>query len=81
MELKLHLVPISSIPHNYVSISPLKSLRSPRFPDLYFSGISNGADGNEATVMGSVSMGNDAVVRWRFVSLIYFMQLVFFGRC
>ncbi|KIM80522.1 hypothetical protein PILCRDRAFT_789242 [Piloderma croceum F 1598] len=69
-ELKLHLVPVSSTLHDYVSVSPRNSLRSPRFPNLYFLGISKGTEGDEATVKGSVSMGNDRVVRWRFVSLI-----------
>lgn len=37
------------------------------YPPLFFRGLSKGVHGNEATVLGSVRMGSDAVVRWRFV--------------
>jgi hypothetical protein len=72
MELKLHLVPISSIPYNYY-IHPHRPSRSVRFPNLYFSGTSLGLCGNEEVpVHGSVNMSDDGVVRWRFVSWVSF---------
>src|SRR6267154_175871 len=71
MELKLHLVPVPSIPLNYIFIHPYRSPRSVRFPNLYFSGTSLGLCGNvEVPVHGTVNMGDDGVVRWRFVSWV-----------
>ncbi|TDL28888.1 hypothetical protein BD410DRAFT_781447 [Rickenella mellea] len=36
------------------------------YPKIEFTGLSRGANGQEAKVRGSVSMGDDGVVRWRF---------------
>jgi hypothetical protein len=42
--------------------------REDPYPPLYFRGLSKGVHGSEATVLGSIRMGTDGVVRWRFVS-------------
>ena len=73
MELELRLVSVSSIPHNYVFIHPHPSSGS-RFPNLYFSGKFTGIYWKNATLHGSVSMGDDGVVRWRYVSLFFISQ-------
>lgn len=71
IELKLHLVPASSLPQNFVFVKPRKSSKSAKYPNLYFSGTSKGiVQGNESTVHGSVHMGDDGVLRWRFVSRV-----------
>jgi len=69
IELKLRLVPSSFI-HRFMFIHPRNSSNSSKFPNLYFAGTFNGINGNEATVNGSVSMGHDGVVKWRF-AVIY----------
>jgi hypothetical protein len=76
MELKLHLVPMSSIPRHNVRIHPHKSSQTARFPNLFFSGTCDGLRASSAiidrfTIYGSVHMGDDGVVRWRFVSLTF----------
>lgn len=68
IELKLRLVPAASLPSNCDFLQPNKSVKLSRYPNLYFSGTSKGVEGNEATVNGIVSMGDDGVARWRFVS-------------
>ena len=68
IEVKLQLVPISSLPRGYVRVHPHKPCKRGRFPNLYFCGTEKGIEGNEVTVNGSVDMGDDGVVRWRFVS-------------
>jgi hypothetical protein len=45
--------------------SPIHSM----FPPSYYSGVTRGVSGNEATVEGVVRMGPDRVVRWHFVSI------------
>ena len=68
IELKLHVVSFSSIPHGYIFIHPHKSSKSARFPDLYFSGTFIGINRTRAIVNGSVNMGDDGTVRCQFVS-------------
>lgn len=70
IELKLHLMP-------HADISPLILLHPPpgstldiQYPPLYFGGTSRGVHGNEATVEGCVTMGEDDVARWQFVRFI-----------
>ena len=69
IELKLTLIDPEAIPHVYTldrfPDSPYK-----HYPTLYFTGSSRGIQGNEATVIGSVTMSEGGVVRWRFVSPI-----------
>jgi hypothetical protein len=68
VELKLTVIDAQDIPPNYVldrfPDSPYK-----HHPTLYFTGSSWGIQGNEATVIGSVTMSEGGVVRWRFASI------------
>ncbi|EGO02797.1 hypothetical protein SERLA73DRAFT_176179 [Serpula lacrymans var. lacrymans S7.3] len=65
IELTLQLIPSDEVP-KYFTLEPLPDCPNPNYPTLYFTGTSWGVHGNEATVIGSVSMGLDDVVRWRF---------------
>jgi hypothetical protein len=77
-ELELRLVPMNRIPYHYVWIHPHPSTRIAKYPNLYFTGTSIGINQN-AVVNGSVSMGDDGVVRWRFVSwFTFFNRLVLY---
>jgi hypothetical protein len=68
VELKLTVIDAQDIPPNFVldrfPDSPYKN-----HPTLYFTGSSWGIQGNEATVIGSVTMSEGGVVRWRFASI------------
>lgn len=68
IELKLMLIDDQAIPEVYTldrfPDSPYK-----HYPTLYFTGSSWGIQGNEATVVGSVTMSEGGVVRWRFASI------------
>ncbi|KAF9243751.1 hypothetical protein BU15DRAFT_71875 [Melanogaster broomeanus] len=68
IELKLHLIGPDAIP-NYCTIDRFPDSEDTRYPTLHFSGSSWGIHGNEATVVGSVYMAGDGVVRWRFASV------------
>ena len=72
VEWNIRLVPSTALRSSSVSLHPRKSLKSSKYPPLYFAGTSKGSQGNEALVNGSVSMGSDGVVRWRFVSPLSF---------
>lgn len=69
VELKLTLIDPQHIPYYYTldrfPDSPYKN-----YPTLYFTGSSWGIQGNEASVIGSVTMSEGGVVRWRLVSPI-----------
>ncbi|KAL4068391.1 hypothetical protein V8B97DRAFT_2024941 [Scleroderma yunnanense] len=67
IELRLHLIERSAIPTDY-PLSRFPGYDDSRYPTLYFAGSSVGIHGNEATVVGSVCMSHDGVVRWRFAS-------------
>lgn len=45
------------------------AVRNPLYPPLYFHGVSRGVDGNGSVTEGMVKMGNDGVVRYKFVSV------------
>jgi hypothetical protein len=45
------------------------------YPPLFFSGTSRGVHGNEAIVEGLVRMGWSGVVRWQFVSFLFWFSL------
>jgi len=64
------------IPYGYAFMHPHPSTRIAKFPNLYFTGMSKGIR-HDVIINGSVSMGDDGVVRWRFVSWFpFFNQLV-----
>ncbi|KAF8446324.1 hypothetical protein L210DRAFT_3628802 [Boletus edulis BED1] len=67
IELKLHLTSPDAVP-KYYTLDRFPQSEDTKYPTLYFSGSSHGIQGREATIVGSVYMGNDGVVRWRFVS-------------
>lgn len=69
IELKFHLISPDVIPM-YYALNRFPQSEDKNYPTLYFSGSSQGINGNEATVVGSVYMADDGVVRWRFVSLL-----------
>ncbi|OJA18314.1 hypothetical protein AZE42_09345 [Rhizopogon vesiculosus] len=69
IELKLTLIDPQDIPDCYIldrfPDSPCKQC-----PTLYFTGSSWGIQGNESTVIGSVTMSEGGVVRWRLASVV-----------
>ncbi|KIJ68795.1 hypothetical protein HYDPIDRAFT_37230 [Hydnomerulius pinastri MD-312] len=65
IELKLHLISSDAVP-NFYTLDRFPDCKDSQYPTLYFSGTSWGVHGNEATVVGSVCMADDGVVRWRF---------------
>lgn len=71
IELKLHLISPDAVPR-YYTLDRFPSSKDTEHPTLYFSGSSHGIHGREATIVGSVYMADDGVVRWRFVSLLAF---------
>ncbi|KAG9314698.1 hypothetical protein JVU11DRAFT_5505 [Chiua virens] len=68
IELKLYLITSDAVP-KYYTLERFPQSEDAMYPTLYFSGSSFGIHGNEATVVGSVYMCDDGVVRWRFVSV------------
>lgn len=78
-ELKLHLIPMSSFPHEYTFINPRGPSTSWKFPNLYFSGTSRRVDGYEVMIYGVVTRGDDGVARWRYVSWRPDISCVLFG--
>ena len=60
------------IPYGYAFMHPHPSTRIAKFPYLYFTGTSKGIQ-HDVVINGSVSMGDDGVVRWRFVSWFPFL--------
>lgn len=69
IELKLTLINPQDIP-DYYTLDRFPDSPYEHYPTLYFTGSSWGMQGNEATVIGSVTMSGVGVVRWRLVSLI-----------
>ncbi|KAF8557353.1 hypothetical protein OG21DRAFT_1494746 [Imleria badia] len=67
IELKLHLISADAVP-KYYTLNKFPQCEDTKYPTLYFSGSSHGIHGREATIVGSVHMSDDGVVRWRFVS-------------
>lgn len=67
IELKLTLIKPQDIP-KYYTLDRFPNSPYKNYPTLYFTGLSWGIHGNEATVIGSVTMTGGGVVRWRFVS-------------
>lgn len=67
IELKLTLIDAQTIPEVY-TLGRFPDSPYTHYPTLYFTGSSWGIKGNEATVVGSVTMSEGGVVRWRFVS-------------
>lgn len=74
MELDLHLVTKAEIPHAASFLLPNSSNTKQKLaingnhPQLYFTGTSRGQHGNESQINGTVLMGVDGIIRWRFVS-------------
>ncbi|KAH7910708.1 hypothetical protein BJ138DRAFT_1064635 [Hygrophoropsis aurantiaca] len=69
IELKLHLIETANIPRSY-TLDRFPDSCNPKYPTLYFAGTSWGiAHGNESIVVGSVSMSDEGIVRWRFASV------------
>ncbi|KAH7930565.1 hypothetical protein BV22DRAFT_1054743 [Leucogyrophana mollusca] len=68
IELKLHLIDVENVPSFY-ALDRFPESHNPKYPTLYFAGTSWGIHGNEATVVGSVSMSDEGIVRWRFASV------------
>lgn len=69
IELKLHLISPDAVP-KYYTLDRFPPREDTKYPTLYFSGSSHGIQGREATVVGSVHMAENGVVRWRFVGLL-----------
>jgi hypothetical protein len=67
VELKLTLIDPREIP-NYYMLDRFPDSPDKHYPTLYFTGSSWGIPGNEVTVIGSVTMSERGVVRWRLVS-------------
>ncbi|KAG1810055.1 uncharacterized protein HD556DRAFT_1317615 [Suillus plorans] len=68
IELKLTLIDSQTIPEVY-TLDRFPDSPYTHYPTLYFTGSSWGIKGNEATVVGSVTMSEGGVVRWRFASI------------
>lgn len=68
IELKLTLIDAQTIPEVY-TLDRFPDSPYTHYPTLYFTGSSWGIKGNEATVVGSVTMSEGGVVRWRFASI------------
>ncbi|KAG1749639.1 uncharacterized protein EDB91DRAFT_1108816 [Suillus paluster] len=68
IELKLTLIDAQAIPDIY-TLDRFPNSPYEHYPTLYFTGSSWGMPGNEATVIGSVTMSESGVVRWRFASV------------
>jgi len=66
IEVKLHIVPQTEI--RFFPPSEIQSFCSQRHQVTFFHGISEGVNGNEATVEGYVR-AVDGTVRWRLVSI------------
>lgn len=67
IELELHLIAPDNIPRMFNLYKSTES-NDPRYPTLHFAGSSTSVHGNETTVIGSVYMSGEGIVRWRFVS-------------
>lgn len=83
IELDLHLIPAYKIPRAASFLLPDRIVKNrfayenlyESYPPLCFTGTSRGQHGNESKVNGTVTMGLDGIIRWRFVSTSFYLVL------